>query len=106
PPEVQRYIAERLNLSLSRVEGVIDFYDYLSPVPRETPEVQGAYRIITKQCVGCTACQRVCPVECIEGIRKRPHRIDGERCIACGACFKACKFSAILRPTAGSAVSS
>lgn len=99
PAEVQRYLAARLELSLSRVEGVMQFYDYLSSEPRELPAVAGAYRIAAKQCVGCTACRRVCPVECIEGVRKRPHRIIEEECIACGACFKACKFSAILRPT-------
>lgn len=55
------------------------------------------YGIIPENCVGCTACRRVCPVGCITGRAKQVHYIDLNICISCGACFDACKFEAIRR---------
>ncbi len=53
------------------------------------------YNIITDKCVGCTACKKVCPVNCISGEVKKPHEIDKDKCIKCGACLNTCKFKAI-----------
>ncbi len=55
------------------------------------------YRILPEKCVGCSACSRVCPVQCISGEIKKTYEIDEERCIGCGACFDACKFDAIIK---------
>ncbi len=55
------------------------------------------YEIIPEKCIGCTACARKCPVNCISGTVKQPHLIDQERCIKCGACYQACKFNAITK---------
>jgi len=55
------------------------------------------YRINPDLCVGCTACYRVCPVECIAGKPKTTHEIDETRCIRCGRCFQTCRFGAIER---------
>lgn len=55
------------------------------------------YEIIPENCVGCTACKRVCPTSCISGDPKKIHEIDQTQCIKCGACFKACKFNAIKK---------
>ncbi len=52
---------------------------------------------INEKCIGCTACARVCPVECIKGKVKEKHEIDQIICIKCGACYNACKFEAIDR---------
>jgi len=48
----------------------------------------------TSICVGCTRCQRVCPIEGAnvaygEGGTIKV-KIDGKRCIACGSCIEAC----------------
>jgi len=54
------------------------------------------YFIIAENCVGCTACARVCPVNAVSGERKEPHFINSEICIKCGACKEKCKFDAII----------
>lgn len=55
------------------------------------------YTIIEEKCIGCTACARVCPANCISGQVKKPHVIDQEQCIKCGACYDKCKFDAISK---------
>ena len=54
-----------------------------------------SYYILEDKCIGCTACARVCPVNCISGEVKKLHVIDQETCIKCGACYDTCKFAAI-----------
>lgn len=56
------------------------------------------YMIKSEKCIGCTACARKCPVNCISGKVKEVHVIDQTKCIKCGACFEACKFEAVIRP--------
>jgi NADH:ubiquinone oxidoreductase subunit F (NADH-binding)/(2Fe-2S) ferredoxin len=54
------------------------------------------YVINPENCVGCTACARVCPVNAISGVRKEVHLINPAICIKCGACKEKCKFDAIF----------
>ena len=56
-----------------------------------------AYTVVADKCIGCTACARVCPVNCISGEVKKVHTIDQAQCIKCGQCFTKCKFDAILK---------
>lgn len=53
------------------------------------------YTVNESNCIGCTACARVCPTKAISGKVKEKHFIDQETCIKCGACFDVCKFKAI-----------
>ena len=80
------------------------FYDeYLAHIqdkkcPAGACKALAKYKIDEAKCIGCTACARVCPVECISGAPKQKHVIDEDKCIACGACYTACKFQAVIRP--------
>jgi len=56
-----------------------------------------SYTVVEDKCIGCTACARVCPTNCISGIVKELHVIDQSQCIKCGQCFDKCKFDAILK---------
>lgn len=50
---------------------------------------------ITEKCIGCGACKRACPVDCVEGEVKKRHKIDYLKCTHCGACSSACPIGAI-----------
>ena len=51
---------------------------------------------INDKCVGCTACETVCPVTAITGVKKEFYFIDPKICIDCGACGRACPYDAIF----------
>jgi len=49
-----------------------------------------AFYIDPAKCIGCGACARNCPVECIAGGKKMVYVIDQEKCIKCGTCYEVC----------------
>ncbi len=51
---------------------------------------------IMDNCIGCAACAKVCPTECISGDKKELHIIDSELCIDCGICGNVCPVEAII----------
>jgi len=50
---------------------------------------------INDRCIGCGACARKCPANCITGEKKMRHVIDQTKCLKCGECERTCKFNAI-----------
>ena len=59
--------------------------------------------VVTDDCIGCTKCAAVCPVEAIACTPYRIHAIDTVRCVQCGLCVEECRFNAI-RITAKKAI--
>lgn len=53
------------------------------------------YLIREDQCTGCGDCQKVCPVNAIEGTEKNPRMINPIQCIRCGRCPEVCPQGAI-----------
>lgn len=61
------------------------------------PETQSFKRELLfteKLCVGCGACEAVCPQKA-HNITASEHLIDREKCVLCGACVKACAYNAL-----------
>ncbi len=80
------------------------FYDeYIAHIvdkkcPAGACKALAKYKINPVKCIGCSACARVCPVNCIAGKPKEKYVIDEDQCISCGACFTACRFDAVIKP--------
>jgi len=51
------------------------------------------------KCKGCMLCLRKCPVEAIDGGKKKIHIIDQKKCTKCGTCLEVCpaKFGAVKK---------
>lgn len=82
-------------------EGEVEYFNLgVNPIFRETyslgnaPVHQKGY-VITDTCIGCGACQSMCPQRCIE--EGTPYRIEQEHCLHCGSCFETCPVGAIER---------
>ncbi|MEG0832667.1 MAG: 4Fe-4S binding protein [Oscillospiraceae bacterium] len=53
-----------------------------------------AREINKEECIGCGACEAVCPVNAISE-KDGKYVIDADACIDCGACESGCPVSAI-----------
>ena len=58
-----------------------------------------SYYIDPEKCQACMMCLKKCPVEAIDGGKKKIHIIDQEKCTNCGTCFEVCppRFSAVKK---------
>ena len=52
-------------------------------------------RVVTRNCVGCAACQNACPVGAIV-VREEKARVDYSICIQCMCCHEVCRYEAIV----------
>lgn len=57
-----------------------------------SPKIQLRYR--AAQCVGCGACEKVCPTG-VHQVTTEGHKVTFDRCIACGVCVAACPADAL-----------
>jgi NADH:ubiquinone oxidoreductase subunit F (NADH-binding)/(2Fe-2S) ferredoxin/NAD-dependent dihydropyrimidine dehydrogenase PreA subunit len=57
------------------------------------------YYIDPEKCRACLICLKKCPVDAIDGDKKKIHIIDQEKCTNCGTCFEVCptRFSAVRK---------
>lgn len=53
-------------------------------------------RIVEADCIGCTKCIQVCPVDAIIGAPKRMHTVLTEDCTGCELCVPACPVDCIV----------
>jgi len=58
-----------------------------------------AYYIDPEKCQACMMCARKCPVDAIDGGKKKIHIIDQEKCTRCGTCMEVCpaRFAAVTK---------
>ena len=100
-----RTIAEQVKEDLNQKHNIMEeilhnFYDEIKEHIEDdrcyTMQCNNLIKLtITEKCIGCGACKRVCPVDCISGERKQQHKIDYNRCTHCGRCVSTCPVDAI-----------
>lgn len=94
-------VKEKVNQKHNIMEEIIDkFYEEIEEHIEEnrcyTSQCNHLIKLtITTKCIGCGACKRACPVDCIHGEPKKQHYIDYNRCTHCGQCITACPVNAI-----------
>lgn len=94
-------VKDTLNQKYNIMEEIIDkFYyeieEHIDENKCYTSQCNHLIKItITTKCIGCGACKRACPVDCIVGEPRKQHDIDYNRCTHCGKCISVCPVDAI-----------
>ncbi len=69
----------------------------LNPENGVEDEVDTIVEIVEADCIGCTKCIQVCPVDAIVGAAKHMHTIIGDECTGCDLCIPACPVDCIIQ---------
>lgn len=69
----------------------------LNPENGEEESVDTIVEIVEADCIGCTKCIQVCPVDAIVGAAKHMHTIIGDECTGCDLCIPACPVDCIIQ---------
>jgi len=88
------------NPVLSTLDNFIDEYkEHIinHTCPAHVCQALVRYEINKDKCVGCTLCNKKCPVNAITGNVKEPQTLHQDKCIKCGNCYKVCRFNAVER---------
>ena len=96
-PGESRYILDAFHIYQGHGEW-FDLQHY--PIRRESfayggDEVEKNGFAISDQCVGCGACAKACPQQCISA--GTPYAIDPAHCLQCGRCVEFCPAGAVER---------
>ncbi len=60
-------------------------------------EADQVVEIVEPDCIGCTKCIQVCPVDAIVGAAKQMHTVILEECTGCDLCIPACPVDCIIK---------
>ncbi|MCB1584071.1 MAG: electron transport complex subunit RsxB [Marinicella sp.] len=60
-------------------------------------EADQVVEIVEADCIGCTKCIQVCPVDAIVGAAKQMHTVILEECTGCDLCIPACPVDCIIK---------
>ena len=69
----------------------------LNPENGVEDEADTIVEIVEADCIGCTKCIQVCPVDAIVGAAKHMHTIIGDECTGCDLCIPACPVDCIIQ---------
>ena len=59
-------------------------------------EADQVVEIVEADCIGCTKCIQVCPVDAIVGAAKQMHTVILDECTGCDLCIPACPVDCII----------
>ncbi len=59
-------------------------------------EADQVVEIVAADCIGCTKCIQVCPVDAIVGAAKQMHTVILAECTGCDLCIPACPVDCII----------
>ncbi len=69
----------------------------LNPDNGEANPVDMVVEVVEEDCIGCTKCIQVCPVDAIIGAAKQMHTIILDSCTGCDLCIPACPVDCIIK---------
>jgi len=68
----------------------------LNPDNGEEATIDTVVEVVEEDCIGCTKCIQVCPVDAIIGAAKQMHTIILDVCTGCDLCIPACPVDCII----------